>query len=288
MTIFALGALLMADSALPVVLAGKVLFGLGLPWIVVAMLTLLQRSTPPHLQGRAFAASELALGAPQTLSIALGAALVALVDYRVVLLVQAATVGLAGVALLTRMHGPWRPWTRTSTTSWSLPTGEPRAARPHARRGAGGARPRGADRGRPPPRRDLHAAGDHVRRRRARRRPGARPPVPARPRPADHPRERVDDDQARPRAADPRAQPLRRRRLPRARDHPRRQGAVGAGRQPARLRPRRARHPPARRRLLPRLRLRPRARQRRRLEGARGQRPHAVRHLATCSRTGAR
>ncbi len=133
--------------------------------------------------------------------------------------------------------------------------------------------------GRPPPRRDLHAAGDHVRRRRARRRSGARPPVPARPRAADHPRRRVDDDQARPRAADPRAQPLRRRRLPRARDHPRRQGAVGAGRLAARLRPRRARHPPARRRLLPRLRLRPRARRRRRLEGARGQRPHAERHL---------
>ncbi len=99
------------------------LFGFGLPWIVVAMLTRLQRETPPHLQGRAFAATELALGAPQTLSIALGAALVALIDYRVVLLVQAAVVGLAGVSLLTRMHGPWRPSTATSTTSWSLPTG---------------------------------------------------------------------------------------------------------------------------------------------------------------------
>ena len=87
------------------------------------MLTLLQRSTPSHLQGRAFAATELALGAPQTLSIALGAALVALVDYRFVLLVQAVTVGAAGISLLIRMHGPWRPWTRTSTTSWSLPTG---------------------------------------------------------------------------------------------------------------------------------------------------------------------
>ena len=45
------------------------------------------------------------------------------------------------------------------------------------------------------------------------------------------------------------------------------------------LRARRARDPPARRRLLPRLRLRPRARRRRLLEGARGQRPHAERHL---------
>ena len=45
--------------------------------------------------------------------------------------------------------------------------------------------------------------------------PVARPAVPARPRPADHPRRRVDDDQARARAAHPRAEPLRRRRLPR-------------------------------------------------------------------------
>jgi MFS family permease len=111
MTIFAVGCLLMADSALPVVLAGKVLFGLGLPWIVVAMLTLLQRETPGHLQGRAYAATELAIGAPQTLSIAVGAALVALIDYRIVLLIQAVTVGLAGLALLARQHdvSPSRP-----------------------------------------------------------------------------------------------------------------------------------------------------------------------------------
>jgi MFS family permease len=123
MLIFALGALLMADSALPVVLTGKALFGLGLPWIVVALLTLLQRSTPPQLQGRAFAATELATGAPQALSIALGAALVALVDYRFVLLVQAFAVAAAGLFLLTRMHGPWRPSTRISMTNWSPPTG---------------------------------------------------------------------------------------------------------------------------------------------------------------------
>ena len=100
MLVFALGALLMADSALPIVLAGKALFGFALPWIVVALLTLLQRSTPPYLQGRTFAAAELATGAPQLVSIALGAALVALVDYRFVLLVQAFAVAAAGLFLL--------------------------------------------------------------------------------------------------------------------------------------------------------------------------------------------
>ena len=64
------------------------------------------------------------IGAPQTLAIALGAALVALVDYRLYCWSKPSTVGLAGVSCsLTRMHGPWRPWTAISTTSWSMPTG---------------------------------------------------------------------------------------------------------------------------------------------------------------------
>ena len=93
------------------------------------------------------------------------------------------------------------------------------------------------------------------------------------------PAEEWTHDQARPGPAHPRAQPLRRRRLPRARDRPRRASCRGSCRLPAGVRARRARHPPARRRLLPRLRLRPRARRRRHLEGARGQRPHPERHL---------
>ena len=163
------------------------------------------------------------------------------------------------------------------------------SARPRAgaRRRAGRARPRGALGRRPHARLDLHAAGDHVRRRRARRRrPGARPPVPARPRPADHPGRRVAHDQARARPADPRAQRVRRRRLPRPRDRPRGDRPVGADRLALGLRPRRARDPPARRRLLPRVRLRPRARRRRQLEGARGQRPHAERHLLRAGEPG--
>ena len=100
MTIMAIGALATADQSLPVVLAGKVLFGVGLPWMVIGAFTLLQRVTPPHLQGRTFAAAELAIAAPQTASIALGAALVAVLDYRVLIVIQSITVGLAGLYLL--------------------------------------------------------------------------------------------------------------------------------------------------------------------------------------------
>jgi MFS family permease len=94
------GTLLLASASLPIVLAGKILFGFGIPWIVVGAYTLLQRLTPARLQGRAFSAAELLLGAPQTLSIALGAALVTVVDYRALLLVEAAVIAMAALWLL--------------------------------------------------------------------------------------------------------------------------------------------------------------------------------------------
>ncbi len=75
MTIFAIGCLLMMDSYAAVILTGKVLFNFGIPWMIIGLVTLIQRTTPGPLQGRAYAASEFALGLPQTLGIALGAGL---------------------------------------------------------------------------------------------------------------------------------------------------------------------------------------------------------------------
>jgi MFS family permease len=100
--VLAAGTLLLAGASLPVVLAGKVLFGFGIPWIVVGAYTLLQRLTPDGLQGRAFSAAELLLGAPQTFSIAVGAALVTVVDFRALLLAEAAVIAVAALWLLSR------------------------------------------------------------------------------------------------------------------------------------------------------------------------------------------
>lgn len=122
MTIFAIGCLLLMDGVLLVALVGKVLFNFGVPWMFIGLVTLVQRSTPGPLQGRAYAASEFALGVPQTLGIAVGAGLVALLDYRLLLLVQAVVTGTTGVYLLTRMRASWRPWTVISMTSWSMRT----------------------------------------------------------------------------------------------------------------------------------------------------------------------
>jgi hypothetical protein len=87
---------------LPSVLAGVVLFGVSIPWLVVGFTTLLQRLTPPGLQGRVYAAADTLVTTPQTVSIAVGAALIGVTGYRPLLAALAAVVTLAAVYLLTR------------------------------------------------------------------------------------------------------------------------------------------------------------------------------------------
>ncbi|GAA1265306.1 MFS transporter [Kitasatospora nipponensis] len=96
------GFLLQAFASLPAVLAGACLVGAGLPWITVGIVTLFQRRTPAELLGRTNAALGLALSAPQALAIALGAALVAALDYRIVLAAVAVLTALPAGYLLTR------------------------------------------------------------------------------------------------------------------------------------------------------------------------------------------
>ncbi len=102
MLVFSLGTTMQTSSSLLVVLAGLVLFGIGVPWVLVALFTLIQRSTPAVLQGRVYSAVEVLVGVPQMVSIAAGAMLVTLVDYRLLLGLEAAVVAAAGVWLLTR------------------------------------------------------------------------------------------------------------------------------------------------------------------------------------------
>jgi MFS family permease len=87
-------------GSVPIVLAGSVLMGVAIPWAFVALATTRQRLTPDHLQGRIASATGLCLQLPQTASIALGAGLVGLVDYRVLLLICLAVVASAAGRLL--------------------------------------------------------------------------------------------------------------------------------------------------------------------------------------------
>ncbi|MEV7010096.1 MFS transporter [Streptosporangium sp. NPDC051022] len=98
----AAGTALLAVPSLPVVIAGFALIGCGVPWLVVGYTTAWQRSTPQQILGRVAAAADLFTVGPQTLSIALGAALIAAVDYRILLAVCCGVLMLSGTVLLRR------------------------------------------------------------------------------------------------------------------------------------------------------------------------------------------
>ena len=90
--LFATGAAVRAVPSLPVCLAGTLAIGVGLPWVLVAAFTTVQQRTDPALVGRVGAAAGTVVFAPTALAAAVGAGLVALIDYRL----QLAAVGAGG------------------------------------------------------------------------------------------------------------------------------------------------------------------------------------------------
>jgi MFS family permease len=95
----AAGALALTQASLRVVLAGFVVMGLAVSWLLVGYATARQRLTPPRLQGRVTSATDVLINGPQTVSIALGALLIDLVDYRILLLSIAAVLLACGGVL---------------------------------------------------------------------------------------------------------------------------------------------------------------------------------------------
>lgn len=65
-------------------------------------MTLFQRCTPPEIMGRTGAALEVLIGVPQTTAIALGAALIAVVDFRVLLGTMTTLMAAGSLYLVTR------------------------------------------------------------------------------------------------------------------------------------------------------------------------------------------
>jgi MFS family permease len=75
--------------------------GAGIPLLIVAYTTILQKQTPGHLMGRVSTTTEVFTTTPQALSIATGALLVTLVDWRLIFALMAAgTVVAAGYLVL--------------------------------------------------------------------------------------------------------------------------------------------------------------------------------------------
>ena len=102
LTIFGLGDALWLIPRVGVVLPAMAVAGVGIVWAIVALATAYQRRSPTDMQGRVAAASNMLFSVPQTISIAVGAALVTLIDYRIEIVAMAIVFAVASVYLLTR------------------------------------------------------------------------------------------------------------------------------------------------------------------------------------------
>jgi MFS family permease len=102
MAAFSAGALLLTSGSLPVVVVGIVLFGVSLPWINIGIITIIQKRTPGELLGRTLAGFDFLFTPLQVAAIAAGAAMIASVNYRVMLVTMAALVAVSAGYLFTR------------------------------------------------------------------------------------------------------------------------------------------------------------------------------------------
>jgi MFS family permease len=98
-----------AATTIPELLVAIAVFGFGIPVLIVAYQTLLQKQTPNRLMGRVSTTTDVLTSAPQALSIATGALLVTLLDYRVIFVLIAAGTVAAMVYLLVVLRGRLGP-----------------------------------------------------------------------------------------------------------------------------------------------------------------------------------
>src|SRR5204863_7547686 len=106
MTPFAVADASFASSSLPVVCAGFIVAGFAVSWFIVGFSTSIQLRTPQRLQGRVASAANTMVSTPQTVGIALGAILVSVLDYRVLVAIMFVAVLACSMYLLTRGPEP--------------------------------------------------------------------------------------------------------------------------------------------------------------------------------------
>lgn len=97
---FAVSSAGFAAPTLALVGPAAVVGGAAIPWLIVGFVTARQRLTPARLQGRVSAVTLLSMNGPQTVSIAMGAVLISVVDYRLLIAVTSAVIAGSGLWLL--------------------------------------------------------------------------------------------------------------------------------------------------------------------------------------------
>ena len=87
-------AILLLTTLLPLVLIGMALAGACDLWVNIGAYIIIQRNTPVNLLARVDAALSMAIVIPQAISLAIGASLIAVINYRVLL------VGVAAILMI--------------------------------------------------------------------------------------------------------------------------------------------------------------------------------------------
>jgi MFS family permease len=100
--LFGVCSLILTLPSLWLVLLAFPVAGVGIAWLIVGYGTALQTRAPLAIQGRVASAADLVATLAQTTSIATGAALSVIVDYRVLFVVMAAVLAVSGTYLATR------------------------------------------------------------------------------------------------------------------------------------------------------------------------------------------
>lgn len=113
--LFAVAVAARAVPSDPVALVCSAATGVGLPCVLIAALTAVQRETPGHLLGRTTATANTLMFAPNVIGLAAGAALVEVVDLRVLLVAL-------GVALLVTAALPAQSPASASRTASRSPS----------------------------------------------------------------------------------------------------------------------------------------------------------------------
>ncbi|MGO1317569.1 MAG: MFS transporter [Cellulomonadaceae bacterium] len=93
----ALGVFPLAGSSLVAVTVGLLLAGAGITWAMVGFITERQLRTPNALQGRVASATHLITSLPQTAMTVVAAAIIGVVDYRIMVLTVAVVVLLSAL-----------------------------------------------------------------------------------------------------------------------------------------------------------------------------------------------
>jgi MFS family permease len=90
-------AIMGASHSIVVVCLSAAVFGMALPMLMVAFMTLVQRRSPQAIMGRVSTAVEVVMSVPQAVSLALGSALVVVLTYRQIFAIMSVVTMLAAV-----------------------------------------------------------------------------------------------------------------------------------------------------------------------------------------------